>query len=61
MKPVVKLTGTDGHAFMILGACVKAAKKAGWEKLKIDAFKAEATDGDYGNLLRVCQKYFDVR
>ena len=29
-KPTVKLIGTDGNAFSILGLAIRAAKKAGW-------------------------------
>jgi len=59
-KPTVILVGRDGNAFAILGACVKAARKANWPKEKIDQFKAEATKGDYNNLLEIASKWFDV-
>lgn len=54
-KPTVKLTGRDGNAFVILGACRKAAKDAKWTTEQIE----EATSGDYDNLLLVA--YFEVK
>ncbi len=59
-KPTVRLVGQDGNAFAILGACQRAAKAAGWPQEKVDAFRAEATSGDYDNLLATCMKWFDV-
>jgi hypothetical protein len=59
-KPVVKLVGQDGNAFAILGACRKAARKAGWSDEKIKEVLAEMTSGDYDNLLGVAMKHFDV-
>ncbi len=29
-KPFLQLVGTDGNAFAILGAAIRAAKRAGW-------------------------------
>lgn len=60
MKPKLKLTGEDGNAFYILGKAVKTARAANWSKEKIDKFTAEATSGDYDNVLQVCMRYFDV-
>ena len=59
-KPTVKLVGNDGNAFVILGSCSRAARKAGWSKDQIKTFTDEATSGDYDNLLCTCMKYFDV-
>ena len=59
-KPEVHLIGEDGNAFLILGKCSRAAKKAGWPKERIDEFMAKAQSGDYDNLLAVCQEYFEV-
>jgi hypothetical protein len=60
-KPSVNLLGRDGNAFVILGACFKAAKAAGWTQEQLDEFKKKATAGDYDNLLGVACEYFDVR
>ena len=59
-KPELKLVGEDGNAFAILGKAVRVARTAGWSQEEIQKFQAEATSGNYDNLLFVCQKYFDV-
>lgn len=60
-KPKVRLVGEDGNAYAILGACHRAARKAGWTKAQIDDFTARATAGDYDALLRVVMTDFDVQ
>jgi len=59
-KPVVELVGNNGNAFAIIGACKKAARKAGWDKERISEFVDEMHTGDYDNLLVVAMKYFEV-
>jgi len=56
-NPVLKIIGTDGNAFAILGKAQKVAKQNGmdWDKIR-----TEATSGDYYHLLCVMMKYFDV-
>lgn len=48
----VALVGEDGNAFAILGRVTGALRRAGVDKDERDAFVAEATSGDYDNLLR---------
>lgn len=60
VKPELQLTGFDGNAFYILGKAQKVAKKAGWDKEKIDKFLKEAKSKNYDHLLATCIKYFDV-
>ncbi len=60
MKPILKLTGADGNAFMIIGLAVRAAKKAKWTDEQIETYKKEAMDGDYDHLLQTTMKYFEV-
>jgi hypothetical protein len=59
-RPNLELTGSDGNAFAILGKAQRVAKKAGWEREKIDAVLKEATSGDYDHLLQTMMKYFEV-
>lgn len=59
-RPTVKLVGRDGNAFVIMGACRRAARQAGWDKKKINAVVSEMRSGDYDNLLGTAMKYFDV-
>ena len=56
----VTLTGTDGNAFALLGACSSAAKKAKIDRQEIHRFTQEAMQGDYDHMLRTCMKYFEV-
>jgi len=56
----VELVGQNGNAFVVLGACTSAAKKAGLTKEQIDEFTEEAMNGDYDHLLQTCMKWFDV-
>jgi len=59
--PVVKLLGADGNAFSVLGLCKRAADKAKWSKERWQAFRDEATSGDYNKLLGAAMTHFDVR
>lgn len=47
----VKLIGEDGNSFSILGRVTTAMRREGISKEEIDAFRAEATNGDYNHLL----------
>ena len=58
-KPALKLVGGDGNAFFILGKAIRAAKQAGWPQERIDAYKTEATSGDYNHLLATTMEMFD--
>ena len=60
-KPVVKLIGTDGNSFALLGRVSAAMREAGIPKETISAFFAEATAGDYDHLLCTCMKYVEVK
>ena len=60
-KPKVKLVGTDGNAFALLGKCRRVARENKWPSETIDAVMDEAMAGDYNNLLATLCKYFDVR
>lgn len=57
----VTLTGHDGNAFVVLGRCSQAARHAGLSEEKISSFLAEATSGDYDNLLQTAMRWFEVR
>lgn len=48
--PVI-LTGEDGNAYMILGRVTRALQKHRVPEDEIEAFRAEATSGDYEHLL----------
>ena len=60
-KIKVRLVGTDGNSFALLGKCRQAAHKGKMPKETIAEFTQEAMKGDYNHLLVTCCKYFDVR
>ena len=60
-RPKVKLVGTDGNAFELLGRCQQAARKAKWDKEVTAAVLDEAMAGDYDHLLATLVTYFEVR
>ncbi len=60
-RPRVKLVGEDGNAFMILGLCRRAALYHGlWTTEEWEAFRDEATSGDYTHLLATVMDHFEV-
>ena len=56
----VQLIGEDGNAFAIIGRVSKSMRQAGVAKEERDEFMAEATSGDYDNLLRVTMEWVEV-
>jgi len=56
----VRLTGTDGNAYAILGAVRTALRTAGHAD-EVDAFLAEAPSGDYSHLLATCMRWVTVQ
>lgn len=59
-KPTLKLVGTDGNAFALLGVAQRVARKNGWSKEQINAVLKVAMSGDYDHLLQTLMHYFDV-
>lgn len=57
MKPELKIIGTDGNAFALLGKARRVAIK---NKMDWPAIQKEATSGDYDHLLATLAKYFEV-
>jgi len=56
----VRLVGEDGNAFAILGRVQRAMKTAGLPPEEIEAFRAEATAGNYDALLVTVIRWVDV-
>lgn len=56
-KPVVK-GPVDGNAFAVMGAVVRALKRAG-QADKVAEYRQKAMSGDYNNLLAVSMEYAD--
>jgi len=58
-KPIIKLVGSDGNAYSIIGKARRALLDAGL-KDEAERYMAEATKGDYQNLLKVTMDYCEV-
>lgn len=56
----VKLTGTDGNAFAIMGKVSGALRKAGASKEDVEAYMQESMSGDYNHLLATACKWVNV-
>tara|TARA_R110002110_G_scaffold107257_1_gene268306 strand:+ start:122 stop:322 length:201 start_codon:yes stop_codon:yes gene_type:complete len=56
----VTLVGTDGSALAVVGAVIRALRKAGIPPRAIDDYQAEALSGDYDHLLQVTLQTVDV-
>ncbi len=56
----VRLVGEDGNAFAILARVRRAMKDADVPRETVDAFRREATSGDYSHLLATVMEYCEV-
>lgn len=56
----VQLVGLDGNAFSILSRCLTAMRRAKLPPEEREAFRKEATSGNYDHLLATCMEWFDV-
>jgi len=56
----VRLTGSDGNAFMVIGKVRNALRSHGVTQEEIEQFSHEATSGDYDNVLATCMKWVVV-
>lgn len=56
----VQLVGQDGNAFAIIGRVQRALRDADVDPAEVSAFAAEATSGDYDNLLATTMRWVDV-
>ncbi len=53
----VQLSGEDGNALFIIGRVRKAMRRAKLDRAEVEAFTAEATSGDYDNVLQTAMRY----
>ena len=56
----VELVGQDGNAFAILGRVQREMRRGGVPRADIDAFFAEATKGNYDELLATIIRWVNV-
>ena len=52
-KKEYDLVGVDGNAFSVMGYVKRAMRESGFSPEEISEYIAEATSGDYNNLLCV--------
>ena len=57
---VVPMVGEDGNAFAILGRVQREMKRAGIPQDERDAFMAEASSGDYDQLVGTVLRWVEV-
>lgn len=51
------LVGIDGNAGAVIGAVARALRRAGNPPHIVDAFRLEATKGNYDHLLQIAMAY----
>lgn len=56
----VKLVGSDGNAFAVMGKVKKALQRAGVSKEEVEQYLEESMSGDYDHLLGVAMNWVDV-
>jgi hypothetical protein len=56
----VKLVGTDGNAYAIMGNVQKALRRAGVSKEQIDLYLKESMSGDYDNVIATACRWVSV-
>ncbi|MGE4300408.1 MAG: hypothetical protein AB7F40_02270 [Victivallaceae bacterium] len=56
----VRLVGTDGNAFALLGKVRQALRRAGYDIGFIEQFTKEAMGGNYDELLACIMRYVNV-
>ena len=57
----IDLSGPDGNAFVILGRVRSILRQIGANDEEIAAYRAQATSGDYDNLLAVTAEWVDFQ
>lgn len=56
----VELLGKDSNAFVLIGITRTALRRAGASSAEISEFTAEATSGDYNNVLNTIGKWVEI-
>lgn len=51
------LIGVDGNAYSLMAYTATAMKNEGFSKQEIDTMYKDATQGDYNNLICVCDSW----
>jgi hypothetical protein len=56
----VRLTGTDGNAYAIMGKVQSALRRAGATDEEVAQYIEESQSGDYNHLLRTAAEWVEV-
>ena len=56
----VELLEEDGNAFFMIGRTQQALRRNGVSADEIDAFREEATSGDYDNVIKTIMEWVNV-
>ena len=56
----MKLVGTDGNAFAIIGKLIDCLRHNGYKQEQLEEIRKEATSGDYNNEIATACKYCEV-
>lgn len=59
-KPTVKLVGTDGNVFAVIGKVRDALGRAGLRDEAAEFVERAFAAGSYDEVLRLCMEYCDV-
>lgn len=59
MKKKYSLIGVDGNAFAVMGYVARCMEREGLSRTEIKEYQANATSGDYNNLLCVSAEMID--
>lgn len=59
-KLVLKLSGTSGNAFAIIGLAIKTMRRAGVAAETINKYVEEAKSGSYDHLMAITAQWFEV-
>lgn len=60
-KPAVRLTGTDGNVFALLGKCSRALRGAGLDSEAEEMATRVMAAGSYDEALQVMMQYVDAQ
>ena len=60
MKPVIKLTETDGNVFSIIGKVSKGLRSAGMQEQASEFCKKAMACDSYDAVLQLCFEYVEV-
>ena len=59
-KPSVKLVGTDGNIFAVVGRCARALREAGQANKAKEMTESVSKAGSYNEALGICMRYVDA-